>query len=61
MTNIKVVSIDMFRTLVDLESIEQVIWHEVLGDRYTIDLAKECSAHVGNSLFDYLHQISFYL
>ena len=59
MTNIKVVSIDMFRTLADLESIEQVLWHKVLGNRYTVALAKECSAHVGNSWSKYCSQDKF--
>ncbi len=56
---IKVVSIDMFRTLVDLKSVEQLIWHMILKDKYTIALAEECSVHVGNSLFKYLQQNKF--
>ena len=59
MTNIKVVSIDMFRTLVDLKSVEQLIWHMILKDKYTVALAEECSAHAGNSLFKYLQQNKF--
>ncbi len=44
----------MFRTLVDLESTEQFIWHKVLGDKYTEALAKECSSHIGNQLLNYV-------
>ncbi|MFC1952921.1 HAD family hydrolase [Chloroflexota bacterium] len=59
MNKLKVVSVDLFRTLVELESIEQVIWREVLGNQYTADLAKECLSHIGNSLFDYLPSDKF--
>ena len=59
MGQIKVVSIDMFRTLVDLESVEQVVWHMLLKDKYTVALAKECAAYAGNSLFKYLPQNKF--
>lgn len=59
MTKLKVVSIDMFRTLVDLESLERVIWRMLLKDKYTVALAKECATHAGNSLFKYLPQNKF--
>ena len=54
MKEFKVISIDMFRTLVDLETVEYDIWRVILADRYTDALAEEFSAHAGNSLFDYL-------
>lgn len=59
MRQIKVVSIDMFRTLVDLENVEHVIWQMLLKDKYTVALAEECAAHAGNSLFEYLSQGKF--
>lgn len=52
--SIKLISVDMFRTLVDLESTEQIIWHKVLGNKYTDSLAKECSSHIGNQLLNYV-------
>jgi len=59
MKQIKVVSIDMFRTLVDLESVEHVIWQMLLKDNYTVELAKECSVHAGNSWLKYSQQEKF--
>ena len=59
MSQTKVVSIGMFRTLVDLESVERVIWHRLLKDKYTTALAEECTARAGNSLFNYLPQGKF--
>jgi len=59
MTKFKVVSIDMFRTLVDLSSVEHLIWRMLLKDKYTVGLAEECAAHAGNSLFKYLPQEKF--
>ena len=59
MTQFRVVSVDMFRTLVDLSSVEDVIWHILLKDKYTVALAEKYSSHVGNSLFKYLPQNKF--
>lgn len=59
MRQIKVVSIDMFRTLVDLESVEHDIWRMLLKDKYTTELAEKCSAHAGNSFFKYLPKARF--
>ena len=59
MKRIKVVSIDMFRTLVDLESVEQISWRMILKDKYTVALAKECRAHAGNSWLKYSQQDKF--
>jgi FMN phosphatase YigB (HAD superfamily) len=50
----KVVSVDMFRTLVDLGKVESAIWPSLLGAEYSPKLAEECSLHAGNSLFKYL-------
>lgn len=54
MHEFKVVSIDMFRTLVDLETVENEAWHAVLGGYYTQELAAECAARAGNSLFKHM-------
>ncbi len=50
----KVVSVDMFRTLVDLGSVESGIWPVLLGDEYSPRLGEECAAHANNTLFKYL-------
>ena len=59
MTRFKVVSVDMFRTLVDLASVENRIWPALLGDNYSPRLAEECGAYAGNSLFEYMPIDSF--
>jgi putative hydrolase of the HAD superfamily len=59
MRKIKIVSIDMFRTLVDLGSVEQIIWQMLLKDKYTVALAEECATHAGNALFNNLPQNEF--
>ena len=55
----KVVSVDMFRTLVDLAAVENTIWPAVLGGFYTSQLAADCAAHASSTLFDYLSPVSF--
>ena len=50
----KVVSVDMFRTLVDLGRVENTIWPALLGDQYSSKLADECALHAGSTLFKYL-------
>jgi len=49
----------MFRTLVDLSSVEHGVWRMLLKDKYTVELAEECASHAGNSLFKYLPQEKF--
>jgi 2-haloalkanoic acid dehalogenase type II len=41
MSDFKVVSVDMFGTLVDVNSIAPLVWRQFLKDRYTIELAKQ--------------------
>jgi FMN phosphatase YigB (HAD superfamily) len=55
----KVVSVDMFRTLVDLAAVENAIWPAVLGDSYSPQLAADCAAHASSTLFDYLSPARF--
>jgi FMN phosphatase YigB (HAD superfamily) len=55
----KVVSVDMFRTLVDLAAVENTIWPAVLGDSYSSQLAADCAAHARSTLFDYLSPARF--
>lgn len=59
MRQTKVVSVDLFRTLVDVESLEQILWRTILKDKYTVTLAKECGAHAGNSFLKYSVQDNF--
>lgn len=59
MGQIKVVSIDMFGTLVDLRNAGHVFWRMLLKDRYTVELAEECYAHLGNSWFEYVPEEKF--
>ncbi len=55
----KIVSVDMFRTLVDLAAVENTIWQAVLGDFYSSQLAADCAAHASSTLFDYLSPVRF--
>ncbi len=55
----KIVSVDMFRTLVDLAAVENTIWPAVLGDFYSPQLAADCAAHASSTLFDYLSPVRF--
>ena len=59
MTKFKLVSIDMFRTLVDLESRKVAEWQMLLKDKYTVELAQECYAHLDNSWLEYSQQEEF--
>jgi len=59
MRQIKVVSVDMFGTLVDLRNALHVFWRILLKDRYTVELAEECYAHLGNSWFEYIPEAKF--
>jgi hypothetical protein len=36
----KVISFDMFQTLVDINAQKYVIWHEILKDKYTREQAE---------------------
>ena len=51
MTDFSVVSIDMFGTLVDINSIRHAVWRTFLRDRYTAELAEEYWSRVGDLLF----------
>jgi putative hydrolase of the HAD superfamily len=51
MRKIKIVSIDMFRTLVDFKSIEHITWQILLKNKYTVALAEECGTHASNALY----------
>jgi len=42
MKKFKVVSVDMFGTLVDISSVRYSVWSTFLGDRYTPELADKC-------------------
>ena len=59
MTELRVVSIDMFRTLVDLGSVEENMWHMILGDRFSEALVQECADRATNSMFSYLPKEGF--
>ena len=49
----KVVSVDMFGTLVDLASIKRAVWREFLGDAYTNELADTHWNHATELLISY--------
>ncbi len=49
----------MFRTLVDLESRKVAQWQMLLKDKYTIELAQECDAHLDNSWLKHSQQDKF--
>ena len=51
MTEFSVVSIDMFGTLVDIDSIRHVVWRMFLREGYTPELADEYWNRVGDLLF----------
>ena len=51
MTEFSVVSIDMFGTLVDIDSIRHFVWRTFLKDGYTAELAEEYWSRVGDLLF----------
>ena len=51
MTEFRVVSIDMFGTLVDIDSIRHIVWRTFLKDGYTAELAEEYWSRVGDLLF----------
>ena len=51
MTEFSVVSIDMFGTLVDIDSIKHVVWRTFLKDGYTAELAEEYWSRIGDLLF----------
>jgi hypothetical protein len=59
MTEFRVVSVDMFRTLVDLGSVEERMWRMILGDRFSESLVRECADRATNSMFNYLPQEGF--
>lgn len=59
MTELKVVSIDMFHTLADLESRKVALWQMLLKDKNTVELAEECTAYLENSLFGHFPQNNF--
>jgi len=50
----KVVSIDMFGTLVDIDSIRHAVWRTFLKDRYTTELADEYWDRAGDLLFQFV-------
>jgi len=51
MTGFSVVSIDMFGTLVDIDSIKHIVWRTFLKDEYTAELADEYWNRLGDLLF----------
>ncbi len=55
----QVVSVDMFRTLVDLSKVENTIWPAVLGETYSPRLAEECATRAATSLFNYISPARF--
>ena len=59
MAKFKVVSMGTFRTLVDLESVEQVIWQMLLKDKYTDALVGEYATNASNTLFNNLPKNKF--
>lgn len=50
MRRFEVVSLDMFQTLVDVNSRVEQIWRPILSDTYTAHRAEEC-ARAAASLF----------
>ena len=51
-SSFRVVSIDMFGTLVDINSIRHAVWRTFLRDGYTTELADEYWNRVGDILFE---------
>ncbi|MFC1976839.1 HAD family hydrolase [Chloroflexota bacterium] len=59
MTKFKVISIDMFRTLADVESTKHLQWQMILKDKYSVELAEECHAYLRNSWDRHFPQDTF--
>jgi FMN phosphatase YigB (HAD superfamily) len=59
MKKFSVVSVDMFRTLAELENVERTVWREILKDRYTPELAAECTERASNDMFNYIPEDGF--
>ncbi|MFC1958344.1 HAD family hydrolase [Chloroflexota bacterium] len=59
MRQAKIVSIDMFRTLVDLEGRKVAEWQMLLKDKYTPELGEEYYAHLDNLWLKYSQQDKF--
>lgn len=56
MAGFKVVSIDMFGTLVDVLAKKYVIWQRLLKDRYSVELAEKYASHFEDWLFQLLEK-----
>ena len=57
MKEFKVVSVDMFGTLVDTDSIALSVWRTYLKDRYTFELAKQCWERAEVLVFQYYDEV----
>ncbi len=57
MTRFKVVSVDMFGTLANGDSIAPLVWRPFLKDRYTDELAKQCWDRAGRLVFQHYDEV----
>lgn len=53
MQNYKIISIDMFQTLVDVNSRRYEVFKKILGDYYTPNFAEECWNDANVLVFEY--------
>jgi FMN phosphatase YigB (HAD superfamily) len=51
----KIVSLDMFQTLVDVNSIRYETWKRILKENYTVELADRCWIEANKLVFDYFN------
>jgi FMN hydrolase / 5-amino-6-(5-phospho-D-ribitylamino)uracil phosphatase len=58
MPDIKLISVDLFRTLVDLEDARDRIWKTFLQERYSPDLAQKCWDRATELLFQNLDEVA---
>jgi 2-haloalkanoic acid dehalogenase type II len=59
MKKFSVVSVDMFRTLADLDNVERTVWHQILKDNYTEELAEECRDMASSNIYRHLPEDGF--
>jgi len=56
LSNFKVISLDMFQTLVDVNSRRHNVWRKILGDSYSPDFAEECWEAANKLVFGYFNK-----
>src|SRR3972149_7087439 len=56
MKKFKAVSVDMFGTLVDVNSVRHTVWRAFLGERYTSELADQYWNRASDMLFQHIEE-----